>query len=111
MAHVEALLDEDSDEADKALLEQLIDSTTKEHFRTQGKDPMDYVKKLHAERKNIAKTFARMPMAENSPTVIVRQPGNGIWVIELTGQAARSVKFTELWVRQDSGQWKLQWIK
>jgi hypothetical protein len=107
MAHVENLLDENSDEADAALLEQLVDIRTKEHYRSQGKDPAEFVRGLHRRRKDIAKLFARMPMAENSPTVLVEQPGDRMWVIRLTGQAAEDTRLRELWVRFDLGQWRL----
>jgi len=111
MAHVEALLDENTPEADRALLDQLIDERTKEHYRQHGQDPAGYVTYLHQNRKNIAKTFQRMPMGEHSPTVIVEQPGDRAWAITLTGQAAKDLKFTQVWVRQDMGQWRLEWLK
>lgn len=110
-AHVEALLDEDTPEADKALLDQLIDEKTKDHYRKNNVDPAEYITYLHENRKEIAKTFARMPMGEHSPTVIVKQPGDRQWAIELTGQAARDLKFREVWVRQDMGLWRLEWLK
>jgi hypothetical protein len=111
LAHVEALLDEGTPEADKALLEQLIDEKTKDHYRTHGADPAEYITYLHQNRKQIAKTFARMPMAEHTPTVIVEQPGDRQWVLHLTGQASEGVKFREVWVRQDMGMWRLEWLR
>ena len=111
LAHIEALLDEGSPEADKTLLEQLIDENTQEHYRRHGAEPIDYITYLHENRKQIAKTFARMPMGEHTPTVIVDQPGNRQWVLRLTGQASEGVKFREVWVRQDMGMWRLEWLK
>lgn len=110
-AHIEALLDEDTPEADKAILDQLIDEKTKEHYRKNSVDPAEYITYLHRNRKEIARTFARMPMGEHSPTVVVKQPGDRQWAIQLTGQAARDLKFTEVWVRQDMGLWRLGWLK
>jgi len=111
MAHIEALLDEGTPEADRDLLTQLIDDRTKEHYREHGQDPSGYIQYLHDNRKQIAKMFARMPMAEHSPTVIIDQPGDRTWVLTITGQAAQGLKFTHLWVRQDMGQWRLEWLK
>lgn len=111
MRHVENLLDENSEAADTDLLNQLVDDETKEHFRSKGREPMEFIRFLHKNRKPIAQLFARMPMAEHSPTVIVEQPGNRTWAIRLTGQATRDIKFTELWVRFDMNQWRLMWIK
>ena len=111
MAHVEALLDEGTPEADKTLLDQLIDENTKEHYRRHGAEPTEYIAYLHQNRKQIAKTFSRMPMGEHTPTVIVDQPGNRQWVLKLTGQAGEGVKFREVWVRQDMGMWRLEWLR
>ncbi len=109
--HIQNLLDEGTPEADRIILDQLTDEHTKEHMRSQGKDPMGFVADLHLYRKDIAKTFARMPMGEHTPTVMVDQPGDRTWVLNLTGQAAQGVKFRQVWIRQDMGQWKLEWMK
>lgn len=109
--HIEMLLDENTPKADKELLEQLIDERTKEHYLAEGKQPVEYVRWLQKNRKEIARMLARMPMAERTPTVVVRQPGDNTWVIELTGQATRGVKFTQLWVRQQMGRWRLVHVK
>lgn len=107
MLHVENCLDEQQDEL---FLRDMVDDQAKEHFRTTGKDPMEFVKRLRKHRKDIAKLFARMPMAENSPTVIIDQPGNRTWVITLTGKPAEGLVWTRLWVRNNMGQFKLLWI-
>ncbi len=109
--HIQNLLDEGTEEADRIILDQLTDEYTKEHMRTQGKDPIGFVADLHLYRKDIGKTFARMPMGEHTPTVVVDQPGDRTWVLNLTGQASRDLKFTRVWIRQDMGQWKLMWMK
>jgi hypothetical protein len=109
--HLQNLLDEGTPEADRIILDQLTDEHTKEHMRTQGKDPIGFVGDLHLYRKEIGKTFARMPMGEHTPTVVVGQPGDRQWVLTLTGQASQGVKFKEVWIRQDMGQWKLEWLK
>ncbi|HVU65412.1 MAG TPA: hypothetical protein VHC70_15630 [Phycisphaerales bacterium] len=110
-AHIQNLLDEGTPEADRAILDQLIDEKTKEHYRTHSQDPIGYIAYLHENRKQLAKSLARMPMGEHSPTVIVDQPGDRQWVLNITGQAADGLKFTHIWIRQDMGQWKLEWLK
>ena len=111
LAHVEALLDEDTPETDKVILDQLIDEKTKDHYRTHGVEPIEYITYLRQNRKAIAKTLARMPMAERTPTVVVDQPGDRQWVLRLTGQASEGVKFREVWIRQEMGMWRLEWLK
>jgi hypothetical protein len=110
MTHVETLLDENTPEADTILVEQIISQKTIEHYQTDGKDPTEYVHKLHEQRKDIAKLFARMPMAEHSPTVLIDQPGDNMWVIKLTGAPTKGLKLTRIWVRLEKKQWKLVWI-
>src|SRR5579862_6406242 len=46
-AHVEALLDENTPEADRAILDQLIDEHTKDHYRAHSQDPIGYIAYLH----------------------------------------------------------------
>jgi hypothetical protein len=111
MAHLETILDENSEMGDQELLDQLISDKTKQHYREQGKDPMEFVADLRNARKDIAKFFARMPMGEQSPTVLIDQPGDNIWVVRLTGAATKGLRFTKLWVRLEGVQWKLMWLK
>ncbi len=111
LAHVEALLDEDTPETDKVILDQLIDEKTKDHYRQHGVEPIEYITYLRQNRKALAKTLARMPMAERTPTVVVDQPGDRQWVLRLTGQASEGVKFREVWIRQDMGMWRLEWLR
>lgn len=110
MAHLEALLDENSEVGDQELLEQIISEKTKQHFREKGKDPMEYIAALREARKDIARFFARMPMGEQSPTVLIDQPGDNTWIIRVTGAAAKGLRFTRLWTRLEGTQWKLMWI-
>lgn len=107
MTHLEHWLDADEDDV---LLEQVLAEETKEHFRSQGKDPMVYIKQLHQDRRDIAAFFARIPQAEHTPTVLLDQPGNKTWIIRLVGAPAQGLRFTKLWVKQEQGQWRLLWL-
>jgi hypothetical protein len=111
MQHVETLLNEDDPASDQILLDQLVSEKTHEFYRTQGKDPLAFVADLHARRKDVARTFARMPMGEHSPTVLIDQPGDRVWVLRLTGAAAEDIAFTRVWFRMERGQWKLMWMR
>ncbi len=111
MGHMQTILEENTPEGDAAFLDQLVSEKTIEHYRSQGKDPADFIKELRARQKDIARSFARMPMAEHSPTVIIDQPGDRTWCIRLTGAAAKDVRYTQLWVRLEDKQWKLMWLK
>jgi hypothetical protein len=107
MTHLETCLDDGDDDL---LMEQVISEKTKQEFRGQGKDPKDVIKMLRKNRKDIAKLFARMPMGEYTPTVILEQPGDKTWVIRLSGAPAEGMKYTKLWARMEDGNWRFLWI-
>ena len=107
MSHVERTLDEGDDEA---LLEQVISEKAKDHWRKQGKSPDEIVAWMHENRKEIAKTFARMPMGEYSPTIIIDRPGDKTWVLRITGKGGEDLKFRRLWTRMEEGNWKFLWM-
>ena len=107
MSHLSRCLDEDDD---KLFLDQVVSKKTKDHYREMGKDPMELVDMLKANRKEVAKTLARMPLAEHSPTVILEQPGDKTWTIKVTGAAAKDLQYTRLWARMEDGNWRFMWL-
>ncbi len=107
MRLLELLLDEGED---KTIADQLFSEKTRLEFGGTAESAVQAVDYLHQHRRDIAVLFARMPLAENSPTVIVDQPGDRVWVIRLTGRPAEGLRFTRLWVRLESGKWKFMWV-
>jgi hypothetical protein len=107
MTHLENTL---SSGEDDLLFDQLIADAAKEEFRAQGKDPREIVTYLKKNHEDIRALFGRMPFAEQSPSVILLQPGNKVMHLKLTGLAAEDVRFTHLWVRLEKENWKLLWI-
>lgn len=107
MAHLSRCLDENDD---KLLIDQVLSQKTKDHYRDMGKDPKELVQALKANRKEVAKTFGRMPLAEHSPTVILEQPGDKTWIIKVTGAAAKDLQYTRLWARLEEGNWRFLWL-
>ncbi|MBX3385272.1 MAG: hypothetical protein KF768_01730 [Phycisphaeraceae bacterium] len=107
MRLLERLLD---DQEDQLIIDQLFSERTLQEFAGSGKGPQQAVEYLRQHRRDIAVLFARMPLAENSPTVIVDQPGDRVWVIRLTGRPSENLRFTRLWVRLERGRWKFMWV-
>jgi hypothetical protein len=107
MSHLERELDAENS---KIILEQLISKRTFEEFESRGDPPSAIIDFLQEHRRDIAMLFARMPMAEQSPTVILKQPGNNVWVLHLTGAAAKDIRFNKLWVVMERGNWKFYWV-
>lgn len=108
MTHLETCLDNGED---GLLLDQVISEKTKQEYRGRGKDPREIVTMLKRHRKDIARLFARMPMGEYTPTVILDQPGDKMWVIRLTGAPAEGMKFTKVWARLEAGNWRFVWVE
>lgn len=107
MTHLERELDEGNTDV---ILKQLISRRTLEEFDRRGEPPGAIVDFLQKHRRDIAVLFARMPMAERSPTVILQQPGDNVWILKLTGAAAEDTRFTKLWVVMERGSWKFYWV-
>ncbi len=107
MSHIERELDEENSDI---IIKQLISKRTIEEFEGRGESPAAIIDFLQKHRRDIAMFFARMPMAERSPTVILKQPGNGVWVLQLTGAASEDIRFTKLWVVMERGSWKFYWV-
>ncbi len=51
-----------------------------------------------------------MPFGERSPTTVFEKTGPRMYVLRLTGQAARGVRFTKLWVAFEGGNFKFVWL-
>lgn len=107
MSHLERELDEENSEI---IVEQLLSKRTVDEYESRGESPKAIIDFLQKNRRDIAMLFARMPMAERSPTVILKQPGDGVWILQLTGAAAEDTKFTKLWVVMERGSWKFYWV-
>ncbi len=98
-------------EDDEVLFDQVISDQTKQEFQGQGKDPHEVVEFLKTNRADIGILFSRMPFGEQSPNVIIQQPARRTMLLEVTGLAAKDLKYTELWAVMEKGNWKLLWIK
>lgn len=107
MRHIERTLD---NEEDDLFFEQLVADATKQHLRAEGIDPREFVSSLRERRRDIAVLFARLPVGEYSPGAVFEPVGDRMYVVRLTGPAARDIRFTKLWVALEKGQYKLVWF-
>lgn len=107
MTHLERELDEGNTDI---ILRQLISNRTFEEFDRRGEPRQAIIEFLQKHRRDIAVLFARMPMAERSPTIILQQPGDNVWILKLTGASAEDTRFTKLWVVMERGSWKFYWV-
>lgn len=107
MTHIERELDEGNTDI---ILKQLVSRRTFEEFERRGEPATAITDFLQKHRRDIAVLFARMPMAERSPTIILQQPGDNVWILKLTGASAEDTRFTKLWVVMERGSWKFYWV-
>ena len=98
-------------EDDQVLYDQVISDQTKQEFQAQGKDPHQAVEFIKTNRDDIMTLFSRMPFGEQSPNIILKQPARRTILLEVTGLAAKDMRFTQLWAVMEKGNWKLLWIR
>jgi len=96
---------------DDLIIDQVISDMTRQEYRGRSEDPRAVLKFLRFHRKDLALLFARMPMAEHTPTVILEQPGDRMWTLRLTGAAAKDLELTKLWARLEQGNWRFVWVE
>lgn len=107
MSHIERTLDEDEfDLFERYILSQ----KTKDYLASQGQTPRDLFRVMQNSRKAIAKTFGRMPFGERTPSCLFEKAGPRMFVLKLTGLAARDVPYTKLWVSYEGGEYRFVWL-
>lgn len=108
MAHIRHLLTEN--DAD-LFASQLLSELTLEEYTQRGIDPREAFRTLKEHEKDILLLFARMPMGEHSPTVIVDQLGRNFFRVRVTGDARKGLgRYSGMDMRMEGGNWKLRWF-
>ncbi len=109
IAHLERELDAEGN--GQIVAEQLVSELTIERFRADGRPPALIVEFLRSIRPDLAKLFARMPLGEYSPQVVLHQPGDRTFEIEVSGKYADGLRFKRLFARLEGGNWKFVWVR
>jgi hypothetical protein len=91
--------------------EQVFADAAKRELAEMGKDPLEELRALRAQRADIITLLSRLPNAEFSPGVIMESMGPRIIRLRLAGPAARDTRYTELWVAMQRGQWRFYWVR
>jgi hypothetical protein len=108
MSHIRRLLAEgDAD----TFASQVLSQVTRDEYNQRQIDPRESFKTLKEREKDILLLFARMPMGESSPTVIVDQLGRNTFRVRVTGDARRGLgRYTGMDMIMEKGNWKLRWF-
>lgn len=96
----------------------LVGRSTQEHYQSSGQSARVFVDELARNQREVARTLSRMPMAERTPTVFMERVDAGrhqVWVLRLTGLAAKDLRFSRVWVElgrgEDAGTWRIVAIR
>ncbi len=99
------------EEDDRLLYDQLVSEETKLHFSREGQEPRQAILEFFRDNHDdVIALLSRMPAAERSPGVVLSKVGPKQFKLVLSGTAARGLKFTELWVVMEKGNWRLWWF-
>lgn len=108
MYHIQNTLAENDD---KLFAEQVLSEATRQEFKANGRDPREAFAMLKPHQKDIGKLFARMPMGEYSPNVMMETVDRNMFRVKLTGQAARDLgRYSGFDMVLENGNWKLRWF-
>ena len=96
----------------------LVGRSTQEHYQSSGQSSRVFVEELARNQREVARTLSRMPMAERTPTVFMERVDAGrhqVWVLRLTGLAAKDLQYTRVWVElgrgDEAGTWRIVAIR
>lgn len=92
---------------DDLLLDQVLSERLKNNYRERGIDPMEAVKYLHKNEKEIYKLLVAIPMGDQTPGAITKTVGRNVFEIEAPGGIMLEQKFTRLQVVLETGGFKL----
>ena len=107
MVHIYTTI-EDGDR--ELFTDQLLSEITRREFNERGYDPATAFDELVRRQEDVYKLFSRMPMGEYTPGVLTRNLGEKTLRLEVTGQAARDLKWTFMDMVLERGDWKLRWF-
>lgn len=90
---------------------QVLSGVTRDEFIERGRDPAEAFWMLKQREQELAKLFARMPMGEHSPSVMVHRVGHNVFRVRLTGQSAKGLDdWRGFDMVLEGGQWRLRWM-
>lgn len=92
---------------DDLLLDQVLSERLKNNYRERGIDPMEAVKYLHKNEKDVYKLLVAIPMGDQTPGAITKTVGRNVFEISAPGGIMLEQKFTRLQVVLENGGFRL----
>lgn len=107
MVHIyETLRDGEKD----LFTEQLLSTRTRGEYVSRGLDPNQAFDDLLRRSDDVVDLFNMMPHGEFTPGVFIKPIGKDMFRLEVTGLAARDIKWTAMDMVVEKGQYKLLWF-
>lgn len=91
-------------------VEQVLSEQTRREFLLRGLDPREAFDRLKRDEAALGRLFARMPMGEHSPHVVMRKLDRRLYRVQLTGAAARGLEIYGFDMALENGNWRLVWV-
>ncbi len=107
MSHIVNTIDDDDRDL---FLEQVLSKITREEFVRRGLDPGLAFTELRRRRADILRLFDAMPNGEFTPGMLMRNVGNGVQRLRVSGPKASELRWTFMDMRFEDGQWRLRWF-
>lgn len=107
MRHIERTLYENEREL---FAEQVLCSATRQEFEERGLDPTEAFDRLKAHERDIAELFARMPLGEHTPQVMMSKVGHNTFRVRVTGLGSNELYWRGFDMVLEGGNWKLRWM-
>jgi hypothetical protein len=107
MRHIQRTLHEDEREL---FVEQVLSEVTRREFEERGLDPTEAFDQLKEHEREIAELFARMPLGEHTPQVIMKKVGRNTFRVRVTGMGTDALYWRGYDMVLEGGNWRLRWM-
>jgi len=91
-------------------VDQVLSEATKSEFYARGLNPREAFRELQRREEDIDLLFARMPMGEATPGVILSNVGKGTLRLMVGGMAARDLPWAGFDMVMEKGNFRLRWF-
>lgn len=99
----------EADDAD-IFVAQVLSEMTKREYAVRGRDPRAAFDIMKQRREDVVMLFHSMPAGEFTPGVFAEYVAQGVRRVQLTGLAARDLRWRGFDMVMEKGNWRLRWF-
>ncbi len=97
-------------EEEELFTEQVLSEKTRNEFIERGYDPVEAFKELKRRERDVYALMARMPMAEFTPGLFLRNIGRNEFRLRIDPRGADKLAWKSVDMIVENGQWRLRWF-